>query len=882
MDELTRTAGVPAQAGPPGRSHEPLQDSWQDGPREGSQEGPQVGRAYWADQLARGGATLLPRWAPGPAGDGSLGGTGTGLVEAELPGAVTDAAYRLAGAWGVPLRALLLAAHARVLATLSAETEVISGYARPDVRTGARTPRPLRLDVSPGSWRDLVRRAARAEAALLAAWEVPVDALRDELAVPGPVSEAVVAPDGDPWPLPDGAVLGLGTARSGRRLHLLLRHRRDALDAGAAARLLGYHVSALGQLVTEPEADHGSRTLLSPAERRYQLERLGGPRRERPDVRVPGLVAAQARRRPDAVAVVHRGDRLTYRELDGRADRLAHALLARALPPEGVVAVVTERDLAWAAAVLGVMRAGGAYLPLEPRFPAERIRTALRRAGCRLVLTTPGCRAALDAAVADLPGVTVVEVGAALTEPAPPGPPEVRIGPDHLAYLFFTSGSTGEPKGAMCEHAGMLNHVLAKVEDLGVDEATVVAQTATQCFDISLWQLVAALVVGGRTLLVEQDAVLDVPRLLDTVDDGQVSVLQVVPSYLEAVLSHLERHPRPLPHLRVVSVTGEAVKAELVQRWFATVPGVRLVNAYGLTETCDDTNHEVMDAPPADGRVPLGRCIANVDVDVVDEHLEPVPLGAPGEIVFSGVCVGRGYVNDPERTAQAFIADPHRPGRRLYRSGDHGRWRPDGKLEFLGRRDAQVKVSGFRIELGEVEDALLRVPGVRDGAVVVAERDGQGRHLVAFCTGRESLTPDEVRAALGRTLPAYMVPRAVHRRADLPLTGNGKVDRRALAALAAATAAEEERDPPRTAEERRVAAAWAEVLGVPEARVDRRHHFFDQGGTSLAAVKLVVRLDRAVRLADVMRAPRLADLAALLGAAPPGAAIPRQTPPDQT
>ena len=289
-----------------------------------------------------------------------------------------------------------------------------------------------------------------------------------------------------------------------------------------------------------------------------------------------------------------------------------------------------------------------------------------------------------------------------------------------------------------------------------------VAQTAPQCFDISLWQLVSALLVGGRTLMVEQQVILDVQRFVDTIVDGRVTVMQLVPSYLEVVLSDLEQHPRELSALRYVSVTGEAIKKELTQRWFVSQPQIKLVNAYGLTETSDDTNHEVMDRAPDGDRVPLGRAINNVQIQIVDEYLAPVPLGAPGEIVFSGVCVGRGYINDPDRTRAAFQTDPGRPGQRRYRSGDHGRWRPDGKLEFLGRKDSQLKIRGFRIELGEIENTLLRVPGVRDGAVVVAERADQSKHLVAFYSSQQPLDIDVLRDRLAESLPEYMVPSAFH------------------------------------------------------------------------------------------------------------------------
>ena len=413
----------------------------------------------------------------------------------------------------------------------------------------------------------------------------------------------------------------------------------------------------------------------------------------------------------------------------------------------------------------------------------------------------------------------------------------------------------------MCEHAGMVNHLFAKIDDLGISEGSVVAQTAPQCFDISLWQLVSALLVGGRTLVVEQEVILDVQRFLDTIIEGQVNVLQVVPSYLEVVLSYLDRDPRPLPDLRCVSVTGEALKWELTQRWFAAQPQIKLVNAYGLTETSDDTNHEVMDRVP--DRVLLGRPINNVQIDVVDEYLAPVPLGAPGEIVFSGVCVGRGYINDPERTRAAFLTDPD--GRRRYRSGDHGRWRPDGKLEFLGRRDSQLKIRGFRIELGEIENTLLRVPGVRDGAVVVAVRADQSKHLVAFYSSQQPLDIEVLRDRLGESLPEYMVPSAFHWRERLPLTANSKIDKKTLTVLAGElSVVEDDYDAPATSTEQRLAAAWAKVLGIPQEQIGRNDHFFDRGGTSLSAVKLAVNLGRAVSLKEVTAHPILADLAGVV------------------
>jgi len=320
-----------------------------------------------------------------------------------------------------------------------------------------------------------------------------------------------------------------------------------------------------------------------------------GPSRALPDRRAHEVFETQVRARPDAIAAV-RGDRqLTYQELNARANQLARALLARGLTREGVVGVVTERNLDWMAAVLAIFKAGGAYLPIEPHFPPDRIARMLARAGCRLVLTERGSTAMLDQALVTLPGVTMLRIDAIYADGHSDDDLKITVAPDQLAYIYFTSGSTGEPKGAMCEHAGMLNHLFAKIDDLRIDEGTVVAQTAPQCFDISLWQLIAALLVGGRTLLVEQEIILDAGRFIDKIVDAKVGIVQVVPSYLEVLESYLAQHPRELEHLRFVVATGEALKKELVERWFALQP--RIIRADG-----DVGRHEPRDHGPPAGR----------------------------------------------------------------------------------------------------------------------------------------------------------------------------------------------------------------------------------------------------------------------------------------
>src|SRR6266700_3962129 len=742
------------------------------------------------------GFTEVPRWTLNPA-------PGIGEHEGAVPVELFGELLRLAGGLKAPLSAVLLTAHAKVLGALSGEREVWIGYA-----AKGSPPLPCRVTIGPRSWREVLLETARAESDLLSHRDSPADNFRRELGLTEPLFETVFALDAGDGELPDSTVLRVDFVQR-HGLGLRLRYKTAVLDAECAARIAGYHLTALALIAADPDAEHARQSLLSAEELRFQLDGFAGRRRDLPDRRAHELFEERARAHPDAIAAVHGDTQQTYGELNARANHLARALLARGLSREGVVGVVTERNLDWMTAVLAIFKAGGAYLPIEPHFPAERIARTLSRAGCRLVLTERGSTAMLDQALDSLSGVQKLFIAAAYEEGHPAGDLDLDVAPDQLAYIYFTSGSTGEPKGAMCEHAGLLNHLLAKIDDLKIGAGTVVAQTAPQCFDISLWQLMAALLAGGRVVIVEQETILDAQRFIDRIVGARVNVVQVVPSYLEVLVSYLGQHPSEFKDLEYVVATGEALKQDLVERWFAVQPRIKLVNAYGLTETSDDTNHEIMEAVPQRERVPLGRPINNVHVYVVDEQLQPVPLGAPGEIVFSGVCVGRGYINDPERTQRAFLPDPLRPGQRVYRSGDYGRGLPDGKLEFLGRRDSQVKISGFRIEIGEIENQLLKLPGVREGAVAVTEGADQNKHLVAFCSGDRPPNPGVMRDQLAKALPKYMVPSAIHWRKTLPLTENGKIDRKALLALAGELDVAEPRheEEPSTATERWLAAA---------------------------------------------------------------------------
>lgn len=814
--------------------------------------GTDEGRAYWCEVLSAGGFTAIPRWTHDPA-------PGIHQYEEVVAGDLMTAVDRLADDLAVSASSILLAAHAKVLDALTGEPQVSTGLAVP----GTEEPLPCRLSADPVSWRAIVGATHRAAIELRRHAEVPVNELRVELGLTEPPFETVFDPEGIGGDLADETVLWIGVDRRDNQTELQIRYRTNAVDAGYAHRIAGYHLAALAAMVADPDADHRQQSLLSPDELHFQLETLKGPHQELPDCRLHDLFEQRVALHPNVVAAVHGDHHWTYHELNARANRLGRALRERGVGPETVVAVVTERNLDWMASVLAIFKIGGGYLPIEPHFPAERIATTLARADCAHVLTETASTTNLDQALGSLEGVQKLLVDTAYAEDHSDRNLGIEVGPDQLAYIYFTSGSTGEPKGAMCEHGGMINHLYAKIADLRIGRGEVVAQIAPQCFDISLWQLVSALLVGGRTLLVEQDTLLNPEKFVDTIVEGHVAVMQVVPSYLEVLLSYLEQHPRRMPDLHCVSVTGEALTVELTQRFFATVTGVKLVNAYGLTETSDDTNHEVMKAPPSGSRVPLGRVVNNVEVRIVDENLSPVPLGAPGEIVFSGICVGRGYINDPERTRHAFMPDPLREGQRLYRSGDFGCWGPDRKVEFLGRRDAQVKIRGFRIEIGEIENAMLRIPGVRQGVVVVDDRDGRGKQLVAFYSG-EPLQVDAMQAELARSLPHYMVPPAIHWREALPLTDNGKVNRKELRALAPTLDAAQLHEEPNTETEAQLAEAWSRILDVPQVEIGRFDNFFDLGGSSLSAVELVIDLDGAISLKEVTRYPVLADQAVLV------------------
>jgi myxalamid-type nonribosomal peptide synthetase MxaA len=643
-----------------------------------------------------------------------------------------------------------------------------------------------------------------------------------------------------------------------------LAYRSDLFDDPTIAQLLEHFQALLGQIAAAPDRRLSQMPIVGPAERhRILVEWNGRVAGRSGDYPISQRFEAQAARTPDAVAVVSEGCRMTYAELNRRANRLARVLMDEGVGPDVVVALVAERGIDLLTAMLAVFKAGGAYLPLDPRYPAGRNRRVLRQSGTPLVLTSAPFAPALSWANDEPsgPAPRVLEIDRMLERAVPDGDLRPRATPQDLAYVIYTSGSTGVPKGAMVEQRGMLNHLDAKLDDLRITDADRVAQTASQAFDISVWQFLAALLVGGQVHVLADEVAHDPARLLDEVDRAGITILEAVPSLLAKILEQVSHRGagRPaLASLRWLIPTGEALPPGLCRKWFGAYPHVPVMNAYGPTECSDDVAHHPMTEPPDEGalRVPIGRPIRNMRLYVLDRRLQPVPSGVVGELFVGGIGVGRGYLGDPARTAEAFIPDPFsaEPGARLYRTGDLARWLKDGTVDFLRRADEQVKIRGFRVELGEVASALAAHPAVREAVAVVREdRPGDGR-LVAYLTveaGRTA-TAGELRRFLKERLPEYMVPSALVALDALPLTPNGKLDRAALPPpdLAARPA----RAPfaaPRDAVEDVLARIWTEVLACD--RVGVEDDFFELGGHSLAAVDLIDRVRKAFQVELTVR-----------------------------
>ncbi|HVR11133.1 MAG TPA: amino acid adenylation domain-containing protein, partial [Thermoanaerobaculia bacterium] len=640
-------------------------------------------------------------------------------------------------------------------------------------------------------------------------------------------------------------------------------------DGTEIGRLLG-HLEALLQGLPERTGERQHRLeeleVLKREERQQLLhEWARGAETPRSLPSLPRLFAERARRQPERPAVTAGAEEISYGELDRRSNQLARHLRSLGVGPETRVGVCLPRTVELVVTLLAISKAGGAYLPLEPGLPQERLEHMVRDAGLGIVVTRPGASRSRLAAgrVLDLEqerAAVATAADEALAE---------EIDPETLAYILYTSGSTGEPKGVMVTHRGLSNYLAWAVAAYGLAPDTRAPLHSPLAFDLTVTSLFAPLVAGGSIDLLPES--LDPEDLAGVLERGGYDLIKLTPAHLE-----LLRHSAgsEAPPARVLVIGGEALFGESLAAWRNRHPRVRIVNEYGPTEAVVGcAAYEVPAGKPAGGPVPIGKPVANTWIFLLDRALRPVPAGVTAELYIGGDGVARGYLGRPELTAERFVPDPcsGEPGARLYRSGDLARHRPDGTLEYLGRQDHQVKVRGFRIELGEIEAALRRLEAVKE-AVVMLRQDEAGRdRLVAYVVAAEAAAaaPEELRSRLTETLPDYMVPALFVPLAELPLTANGKVDRKRLPEpTAARPEGGRAAQTPASDAERKLAAIWSEVLGVQPIGLD--DNFFALGGDSILGLQIASRARRAglkVATRQVLEHPTIAALAAVIGAA---------------
>ena len=637
--------------------------------------------------------------------------------------------------------------------------------------------------------------------------------------------------------------LGFNIMETDRGTVLDCNYSTELFDAATIRRWLGYYLTLLAAATTAPGTALARLPLMDADERQRVLVSWNATSTPYPrDATIHQLFAEQAALTPDAVAVQEGSQRLTYRELDQRANSLARGLAQQRVGADVVVGVCMERSIDLVVAVLAILKAGGAYLPLDPHEPRDRLAFMVGDAQATIILTQGPLLARLTGLAPHLVAVD----GGTLT-PSGEVPLLTDHGPERLAYVIYTSGSTGKPKGVAVEHRGVVRLVRgADYAHYGPDE--VVLQLAPFSFDLSTFEIWGPLLNGGRLVVMP-----DPHPSLEDIGDA-IRRYSITTIWLTSGLFHLMVDERiaDLRPLRQLLAGGDVLSPAHVRRMLAEVPGCRMINGYGPTEcTTFACCHTVLAGDITGGTVPIGRPIANSTAYILDAEMQPVPPGVPGELFLGGDGVARGYLNRPGLNAERFLANPFAPGR-LYRSGDRARWRPDGVIEFLGRDDHQIKLRGFRIELGEIQDAISRHPDVREAVVIVRQEVPGDKRLIAYVvavrTGQTDLA-DLVRNHLSSRLPDYMIPSAVVVLDALPLTANGKIDRRALPAPSRDVS--RANDAATEAKSARVAwlpmhfqliQIWEEILGVKGIAIDE--DFFALGGHSLSAVRMMNAIQR--------------------------------------
>ena len=842
---------------------------------------------FWRRALQGSPALLeLPTDRPRPAQQ-DFGGDHVGVA---LGAALTAQLKALAREHEVSLFVVLLAGWGLLLSRLSGQHDVVIGTPvanrqRPEFEAligfFANT-LALRLDSSgpldTAAWLQHVRRRCRAA---LANQDLPFDrVVEDQQPARGaghaPLYQAMFSLQA--WPAATLSLAGVQVTFSatparaapcdlllelldrGGELSGSLTFATRLFDRSTVQRWAGHLLTLLAGLAAGGRQDVHRLPLLT-ADELQALQRFNATSTPIPlDQGLHVQFEQQARRTPEAVAIVFEGQRLSYAALDRRANQLAHALRQQGAEPGELIPLLMPRSADHVAAQLAVLKAGAACVPIDPDFPLERQLFLLRDCGARRVVTAGRVAAQDHAPALALFALDAIAARLDACSPLPPGLPGRA---DAVAFVMYTSGSTGEPKGVEVTHQAVTRLAVNNgFLQLRPDDA--VAHASNPAFDASTFELWPALLNGARVVVVPPDTVLEPARFQATLVGEGVSILWLTVGlfnqYVHALAPAFRR-------LRCLIVGGDVLDPGPVRHVLQHSPPQRLFNGYGPTEaTTFATMHPVADVPADATAIPIGRPIANTQVHILDSHGQPVPIGVRGEIHIAGLGVARGYLHRPGLTAQRFIADPFRPGHRMVRTGDLGRWRPDGSVEYLGRNDRQIKLRGFRVEPGEIEAQLRAHPAVRE-AVVVAREDTPGdKRLVAYLTlpEAEALDAGTLRAHLARVLPAPMLPAAFVRLAALPLTPNGKLDRAALPAPEPHAAAADAHAAPQDPTEAAIAQTWQALLQV--GQVGRHDDFFQLGGHSLLALQAVARLRESLgvdmALRDLFAHPTVSGLAA--------------------
>ncbi|BBM84605.1 non-ribosomal peptide synthetase [Candidatus Uabimicrobium amorphum] len=600
----------------------------------------------------------------------------------------------------------------------------------------------------------------------------------------------------------------------------------DLFHDATAQKFVDHFCHLIDEIITNPQQRISQLQMVSDEERAQLIAISTGPQREIYPRCFHELFTEQAKKTPNQTAAIFCNQRITYHQLDCRANQLAHYLHAQ--QPAKLIAILMDRNLDFLVTILAIFKMGAAYLPLSPKHPQKRHQQIIDSSGVSHIITCDQYSAlAKKLCVNKIYNISSIDF-----EKLPTQQLNISTELQDLAYVIYTSGSTGLPKGAMVNHKGMVNHIYAKIEDLELTAQDIIAQTASQCFDISVWQFLANLLVGGCVQIFPDDVVYDPQTLVHEINDNQISIWETVPSLMKLILNVLKNDPMPFARLRWLIPTGEVLSPHLAKEWLQSYPQIPLVNAYGPTECSDDVTHYVIDTPPTTDahNMPIGKPIRNITTYVLDKNLHILPVGIPGELHVGGVGVGDGYLNDEQRTKKVFIKNPFsQTSTKLYKTGDIAKYLPDGNIQFLGRLDNQVKLRGLRIELGEIEVALERYPQIQQAAVVYNEQ-----LLIAYIVTHREYAEKNLRIFLEETLPQYMIPQHFVCLESMPLNANGKIDRKQLHLpqnLAVLPYQE-----PRNKEEQIIAEVFADVCHCEKVSV--HDDFFDLGGHSLLIFKL--------------------------------------------